>query len=633
LKPPGERIRCFVLCAGLGTRLRPVTDQFPKPLLPILGRPLLDRLLERLRPMARGRIGINLHWKGEAIARWLEGSPHAARVALFREDPILGTGGALRNAERLLRGGDFLVHNGDILTDLDLERLIAAHRSSKAMATLAVRDEPAVNTVGIEADGSYAGVGEEAEGVRRATFTGVAVYSPRFLRFLPAGPGPVTHGWERARLAGHRIATFDGSDASWSDLGTPQTYARALFRLLRASGERCFVHPGARVSDLQTAGFAVVEAGAAAARRARVENAVVLPGAEVEGDLEGAVAGPGFILPLDTRAPAADWAPGVDVLHPLARMFFKGAGRVRGTHLSGGGSDRVFLRLTAGRRTAILMQSPPGDAVFEDHMRLHELLSRWDLRIPGLLARHLPTRSALFEDAGDLRLYDRLKGLRDEAGIEELYRRVLDQAARLHASGLRPPRILPRTMSLPAFDEAHWRWESSYFLERFVLGVRGMDRLDDADLAADLARLARRASAFERRLLHRDLQSQNVMLKNDTLPVLIDFQGARLGPPAYDLASLLWDPYAPLGDGVRQRLLDHYRTRMGADLPADFDAALLPCRLQRHMQALGAYGYLSRVKGRGWFEAFIPEGVRLLKTDAAPARRDYPALARLVRSL
>lgn len=628
-----ESIRCFILCAGLGTRLRPVTDHIPKPLLPVLGRPLLDRILERLRPLARGRVGVNIHWKGEAVERWLEGSPHRGRVALFREDPILGTGGALKNAARLLRGGDFLVHNGDILTDLDLERLIAVHRASGALATLAVRNEPAVNTVGIEGDGTYAGVGSEAGGIRRVTFTGVAVYSPRILRFLPRGASAVTHAWERARFAGLRIATLDCSDAAWSDLGTPQAYARALFGLLRAEGERCFIHPGARLSAVRTEGFAVVEEGAELARDVLVEDAVVLHGAVVEGEADGVLAGKGYSLPLDARALQRAVIPAVDILHPLARMFFKGVGRVLGTILAGGGSDRAYLRLAAGRRTAILMQSPPGDAVFEEHMRLHRLFERWDLRVPRLLAQHLPTRSALYEDLGDLRLYDRLRGLRDPDAVEELYRGVLDQAARLHQVGLRLPHTLPRSVALPVFDEPAWRWESSYFLERFVLGVRGVDRLDGGALAEELGRLARAAAGLDRRLLHRDLQSQNVMLKNGTLPVLIDFQGARMGPPGYDLASLLWDPYAPLDVALRERLLNHYRRRMGADLPPDFDAGLLSCRLQRHMQALGAFGYLSRFKGKPWFERHIPQALRLLKEETALARRDYPTLNSLVRSL
>jgi NDP-sugar pyrophosphorylase family protein/aminoglycoside/choline kinase family phosphotransferase len=633
LSPEDRGVRCFILCAGLGTRLRPITDHLPKPLLPVLGRPLLDRIIERLAPHARGRIAVNLHWKGASIERWIAASPYAHRTVLFHEEPILGTGGALRNAARLLRGGEFLVHNGDILTDLDPVRLIDAHRASGALATLAVRDEPGINTVGVEGDGTFAGVGEDAGGVRRVTFTGVAVYSPRFLRFLPGGASPVTRAWERARLAGFRIATLDCSDAAWSDLGTPQSYARALFGLLRAEGERCFVHPRARLSVVRTEGFVVVEEGAEEGAGVRLENAVVLPGACVREDLACAVAGRGFTLPLDPRALQAALAPAVDVLHPLARMFFKGAGRVRGTLLAGGGSDRAFLRVAAGRRTAVLMQSPPGDAVFEAHLRLHRLFERWDLRVPRLHAQHLPTRSALFEDLGDLRLYDRLRGLRDPATVEALYRGVLDEAARLHCSGLRPPRILPRSVDLPPFDEPYWRWETAYFLERFVLGVRGLDRLRDAALGEDLARLARTAAGFQKRVLHRDLQSQNIMLKGGVQPVLIDFQGARWGPPGYDLASLLWDPYAPLDGALRGRLLDHYRARMGDDLPPDLDASLLPCRLQRHMQALGAFGYLSREKGKRWFERHVPEALRLLKEEAALARRDYPALHALVRAL
>jgi len=91
-------ITLFLPAAGLGERLRPITNHMPKPLLPILGRPLIEIILERLTAVCDNKIGINLHYKPDLIRAWAKGSAYADRITFFSEDPILGTGGALRQA-------------------------------------------------------------------------------------------------------------------------------------------------------------------------------------------------------------------------------------------------------------------------------------------------------------------------------------------------------------------------------------------------------------------------------------------------------------------------------------------------------------------------------------------------------
>src|SRR6266496_1767402 len=98
-------INIFLPAAGLGERLRPITNHLPKPLLPILGKPLIEIILGRLTTASDGQIGINLHWKPELIRAWARTSPWAPRITFFPEDPILGTGGALKNAEGFLFSG------------------------------------------------------------------------------------------------------------------------------------------------------------------------------------------------------------------------------------------------------------------------------------------------------------------------------------------------------------------------------------------------------------------------------------------------------------------------------------------------------------------------------------------------
>ena len=148
--------------------------------------------------------------------------------------------------------------------------------------------------------------------------------------------------------------------------------------------------------------------------------------------------------------------------------------------------------------------------------------------------------------------------------------------------------------------------------------------------------LAKTVSGFVPAIIHRDFQSQNIMVRGG-VPHVIDFQGSRMAPPAYDLASILWDPYHRLDDGMREQLVSYYIEEMRKQ-SKDFDEgsfrdSILPCRLQRHMQALGAYGFLSVVKGKKYFLKHVPEALRLLKEETSLSQSDYPELYRLVTGL
>src|SRR4030043_1019311 len=108
----------FILAAGLGERLRPITDHFPKPLLPILGTPILQSILEKVSTLPAHKIGVNLHHKKEIIENWLRQSAFNKKVEIFPEESVFGTGGALKNGDAFLNTGTFLVHNSDIISDI-----------------------------------------------------------------------------------------------------------------------------------------------------------------------------------------------------------------------------------------------------------------------------------------------------------------------------------------------------------------------------------------------------------------------------------------------------------------------------------------------------------------------------------
>jgi aminoglycoside/choline kinase family phosphotransferase len=132
--------------------------------------------------------------------------------------------------------------------------------------------------------------------------------------------------------------------------------------------------------------------------------------------------------------------------------------------------------------------------------------------------------------------------------------------------------------------------------------------------------------------MHRDFQSRNIMVRDGCF-YLIDFQGGRLGPPHYDLASLLIDPYVDLPPDLREALLDYFAARLsalGSIPPAEIRHAYRYCALSRNLQILGAYGFLTRRKGKPFFARYIPAAVRSLQANLSHfSAEEFPNLARI----
>jgi aminoglycoside/choline kinase family phosphotransferase len=282
------------------------------------------------------------------------------------------------------------------------------------------------------------------------------------------------------------------------------------------------------------------------------------------------------------------------------------------------------------------MECGPDDPDFERHLIYTRYFEAHSVPVPGLIAFDDDDKRALFEDLGDTSLYSYLKLPHDSEHVEEIYRSVLDILVGLHGRATSHIHECP-VLRDRVFDHEYLRWETSYFLDRFVLGLQRAELKDTAALKDEFNRLAHKVDAFPKGVIHRDFQCQNIMITPGGIPRVIDFQGARMAPPAYDVASILWDPYYQLDDGIRERLIDYYVDEM-KQASAGFNdelfrKSLVPCCLQRHMQALGAYGFLSVVKGKKYFLKHVPEALRLLKEECDAAKDDYPELRGLVHSL
>jgi mannose-1-phosphate guanylyltransferase len=308
-------LAALLLAAGRGERLRPLTLELPKPLLPVAGRPLAARSLDRIGAAGCGRIAVNLHHRGEAIRATLGASWRGVPIAYSDESrELLGTGGALPPLAGFFAGARaIVVVNGDSLCRWPLERLLARHARGDAAATLlfARRVDPRPFHGGVAIDRGRVvafrrgGAVWEAAPTRRV-FAGAAVLDPALIARLPAGPSDiVTALYEPLLAEGATIAAVE-SARPWHDLGTPARYLEgALAFALEGSAPRqsridrtAAVAPSARVRS------SMVEPGAAIGGGARLERCLVLPGAGVgeASRLERTIVGPGVSLPAATHA-------------------------------------------------------------------------------------------------------------------------------------------------------------------------------------------------------------------------------------------------------------------------------------------------------------------------------------------
>jgi aminoglycoside/choline kinase family phosphotransferase len=306
--------------------------------------------------------------------------------------------------------------------------------------------------------------------------------------------------------------------------------------------------------------------------------------------------------------------------------------------LEGRGSDRTFFRLKWNQKdSAILIHYDPKRVENSSYADIAAFLRDINVPVPRLI-RHDPARRLiLMEDLGDTDLWSLRKNSWDTRRV--LYQKTLTIAYRLHSF---PVKDFPsdRVKLMSGFGPDLYRWERDYFRDYFVRDFCGIELEPSfqVELEAELSALAERLAGTLRCLVHRDLQSQNVMIR-DGEPFLIDFQGMRFGSPFYDFGSLLCDPYVDFSGSEQDELLCFYYelwnpTRgivskvEGSKYNHDwttFQKTFWEASAQRLMQALGAYGFLGLKKGLKAYLEHIPSGLRNLRLAASHG----PSLPRL----
>ena len=290
----------MILAAGLGSRLRPLTAELPKPLVPLGDRPVIAHVAERLANAGITRAAINVFFRAEAFTPAVIAELPLA-LDVIQEAVLLGTAGGVANARASFGAArEVVVWNGDIVADVDVEALVRAHCVNRPIATLAyVPRGIGEGTVGVSADGLVVRLrgerfGTEAHG---GDFLGIQSFDASAFKYLPENGCLVGDVYLPALRRGESVRGF-AAPGAWDDVGSIASYHVANARWLALSGSDAFVGEGAVVAPAVELRDSIVGAGAVVSGRGALERVVVWPGASVEAPCADAIVTTRGVVPV-----------------------------------------------------------------------------------------------------------------------------------------------------------------------------------------------------------------------------------------------------------------------------------------------------------------------------------------------
>ena len=554
--------KAIVLAAGFGTRLRPLTLSRPKPLLPVMGEPMLARILDMLVSWGVEDITVNAHYLADQIVDFVKeyqgDAAKGVKISVSREDEILGTGGVLRPLRAWIGDEPFWLVNGDIVVeDLDPEPIEEAFEQSGRFAACWMSEDFGPRTIEADPEGRVCNWRSDDAGFPGTyTYTGVAILSPEVADYLPpvkkGGSGfcSIVDAYEKAMMTDAKfVVGVQEPEAMWCDAGTCEVYRELNSEPMAPS---------------------------------------------LFGDKR-----------LNALVAALGWKDD----ETLAE------------YLGARGSDRMFYKLVRGFSEDANNTTPSILGVVYEEARKENANARFvaitrflaskGVRVPKLLS-DLPESNAY---ATEFIQGESLENAANKKGADfmKLYLPVLDLLKKLWTIPV-DAEDLPELE--PEFGPELFAWERSLFEKECVVGRYGFEAIPEAAVK-ELESVAEKLSAEPKVLVHRDFQSANILYSGEDIskPWLIDYQGMRRGPAAYDVASVLFDPYVPM-DGTERKLLVELAAKLGPVAPSE--EMVVIAAVQRLCQALGAYCRLSAA-GQPQFEKYISRALSNLHHAAHDA--------------
>ena len=293
-------MKAMILAAGLGTRLEPLTRIRPKPLFPVLNRPLLDIIVEQLRGMGATAVIINAHHLADQVEQFVWGGKWGLQVEVRVEPQILGTGGGIKNCADFLRDAPFfMVVNADVFHTFDLSPAIHYHQASDNLATLVLCDHPRFNQVGIDGEGRIVCVRKESitpstSATQLLTFTGIHIISPQLLDAMPSGGFfGIMELYTELAARGEAIRGYQMQGGYWRDIGRVEDYKELHRDLLEEEGEPV-IHPEASLAEgVRIEGFVYAGKGTRIKNGSFIKDSVIWDEVRIEEGsiVEGCVVG------------------------------------------------------------------------------------------------------------------------------------------------------------------------------------------------------------------------------------------------------------------------------------------------------------------------------------------------------
>jgi hypothetical protein len=298
-----------------------------------------------------------------------------------------------------------------------------------------------------------------------------------------------------------------------------------------------------------------------------------------------------------------------ELFNKLSRRISLSTGKITIEPIKGGGSDRCFYRILYSDETVILMTGTCEKSDLRSYLEINKFLFAKGIGVPEIIAYDLETESALLEDLGGDTLYTQLVQEKNSKRINSLYGKAIEALAEMQVKGKEGMNECP-VLRERIFDHKRLRWETEYFKTSFLKRYCSIELKNEAQLEKEFEELAHSLASEPLFFMHRDFQSQNLHLKEGRIRI-VDFQTAHQGMLHYDLASLLRDAYIYLPEEVQIKLLQHYvdclkgQWKLKVD-DEEFVEKFYLAGLQRNMQALGAFAFLTLEKGKKEFASHIP---------------------------